>query len=60
MLKGWKTLAFGAAVAVAGVAQQADWAQLVPPQYIGGATALIGAVVVFLRMITTGPVGTKQ
>lgn len=57
MPKGWRTLAFMSATAVIGVLQQADWIHLVPPQYAGLALAAIGAMGMFLRVITTTPVG---
>lgn len=58
--QGWRSLGIMAAVAVVGILQQADWVHLVPPQYAGLALAVVGAAGMFLRVITTTPVGVKS
>lgn len=58
--KGWRTIGFMVAVAVVGVLQQADWMQLVPPQYAGLALAVVGAAGMFLRMVTTTAPGSSS
>ena len=59
MLAGWRTLLVGVAVAVAGVLQTFNWATVVPQNqtWSGVAMLLIGGVIVFLRYITTTPIG---
>lgn len=59
-MKGWRTLAIMGAIALVGILQQADWATLVPPQYVGLALAIVGGLGAALRIITTTPVGEKQ
>lgn len=58
--KGWKTVLFGAALAVVGILQQSGVESLVPDQYRGLVVAAIGAAVMILRTITTTPVGTSE
>lgn len=53
MGKGYKTLVFGALLAVAGFFQAVDWVQFVPEGYVGIAMAVVGAAVVWLRSVTT-------
>jgi hypothetical protein len=66
-LKGWRTIIFGGAVALAGAAldilnalQLVDIAPLLPPEHAVKIIALIGVVTVVLRMVTTGRVGHKD
>lgn len=59
-VKGWKTLGIMGLFTALGLLQQADWAQLVPPQYVGLAVATVGAAGMILRAITTTPVGAKS
>lgn len=59
IMKGWRTLAFNAAVAVVGVLSMTNWADLVPPQYAGALVAAIGFINMLLRSKTTAPVGVK-
>ena len=57
-LKGFKTVAFGAAVAVLGVLETldiTDFAQLIPDQYEPLLVSVIGTVVVILRFVTNTP-----
>lgn len=66
-LKGWKTVAFGAAVAGTGIAadildalQAVDLAPLLPPAHAVKVIAVIGIVTIVLRLATTGRVGQKD
>ena len=53
-----KTMWLGAALVIAGAVQSLDWAKLIPsdPRLVGLITAVLGAVVMVLRYITTTPV----
>mgnify|MGYP005870609021 FL=1 len=55
MLKGWKTLAFNAALAVLGVLQAADWVDLLGSERAGIAITVIGIVGAILRFMTDTP-----
>ena len=59
MLAGYRTLVVGIAVAVAGVLQTFNWATVVPQDqtWSGVAMLLIGGAIVFLRYVTTTPIG---
>ena len=57
MLTGWKTLIFSAAVALLGVAQAADWTNLLGASKAGYIVAGIGAIGAVLRLFTSTPVG---
>lgn len=66
-LKGWKTIAFGALVAGAGITadildalQAVDLAPLLPPAHAVKIIAIIGVVTIMLRFATTGRVGQKD
>lgn len=59
MLQGWRTIMFGAALAVAGFLQTVDWATVIPTGWAGPVVGIIGIAVVVLRSFTTTPVGTK-
>jgi hypothetical protein len=66
-LKGWRTVIFGGAVTLAGVAldildamQVVDITPLLPPEHALKIIALIGIVTLVLRLVTTGRVGTKD
>lgn len=60
MFKGWRTLAFGLALAVAPAALQylggVDWASYIGPN---AAFFVAGIVTLLLRAVTTTPIGTK-
>jgi len=65
-LKGWKTVIFGQVVAVLGGAlllleqlQPLDLHPVLPAKYADGIIAGIGVAIVVLRVVTTGPVGSK-
>jgi lysozyme family protein len=66
-LKGWRTVAFGALVAGAGLAadlldalQAIDLAPLLPPSHAVKIIAVIGVVTILLRLVTTGRVGRRE
>ncbi len=62
MFKGWRTLAANGLVIFAGVLaylQTAGLASVLPPKYAWVPIAL-GALNMALRLITTGPVGSKN
>jgi lysozyme family protein len=66
-LKGWKTVAFGSAVAGIGVAadildalQTIDLGALLPPAHAVKIIAIIGILTILLRLATTGRVGQKD
>ena len=60
-MKGFKTLFFGALVAVFGVLETFDWTNVFSdPQIAGIATTVTGAVIVILRMLTNTPVGKPE
>lgn len=57
-LKGFKTVLFGAAVAILGVLETlnvTDFAQFIPDQYEPLLVSIIGTVVVILRFVTNTP-----
>lgn len=55
MLKGWKTLAFNAGLAVFGVLQTADWVDLLGSERAGIAVTAIGVIGAILRFMTDTP-----
>ena len=61
-MKGWKTLLFALAVAVAGVLQTFNWATVVPQDqtWSGLVMLAIGAGIAALRFATTTPVGKSN
>lgn len=70
-LKGFRTQIFGSVVAVVGgvvplaadllgYLQAQDLAQIMPPKYAPLVMLVIGLIVIVLRWMTTGPVGTKE
>lgn len=62
MLKGWRTLAANGLIVLAGVLAYLDTAglgALLPPRYAWLPVA-VGALNVALRLVTTGPVGSRR
>ena len=59
-MKGWRTLLFGAAVALVGVIEAFDWASVIPDKAEGFVLPLIGVAIMYLRKITTTPLGQKD
>ncbi|MCB1487023.1 MAG: hypothetical protein KDJ88_06135 [Bauldia sp.] len=58
-LKGWKTMGFSVAIAVAGALQSTDWTTIVAPSQVGPTLLAIGVIVAVLRAVTNTPVGKK-
>jgi len=59
-MKGWRTLALGAAMALFGFLQGFDWVTITQdPETLSLITGGIGLAVIVLRYFSTGPVGTK-
>jgi hypothetical protein len=56
-MKGWKTVFFNAILALIGVLEAADWADIVPEGWTGAALIVVGVVGTWLRKITTTPLG---
>lgn len=59
-MKGYRTLAFNAAVALIGLAETIDWTQLVGAGGAGWALTAIAIANMALRGLTTGPVGRSS
>lgn len=59
MGKGFRTIFVGAATALIGLLEAFDITSVIPDKYDELALAVVGAVMVGLRLITTGPVGNK-
>lgn len=59
-MKGYKTVAFGALLAVLGFLQGFDLATIVPEQWIGVVLAVIGGLTMLLRKMTTTPLGKSS
>lgn len=60
MLKGYKTIIFGAVIAALGSIQAADLAVIITdPETAGKVMAGIGIVVMVLRKLTDTPLGKK-
>ena len=60
MIKGFKTILTGVAVALIGALEALDITAIVPDKYDELALAVVGAVMVALRLVTTTPVGKKD
>lgn len=58
-MNGWKTIIVGALVAAVGALQGMDFTQVLPndPQTQGWIVTGLGAVMLVLRFLTSGPVG---
>ena len=59
-MKGWKTLVFGALVTILGGFTAADFVPWLGEQWAGVAVAVVGVVIMAMRVVTTGPVGTSK
>jgi hypothetical protein len=60
-MKGWRTLAFNAAVALAGVVVAFNWGDALPAKYsILVTTVAVPMINGWLRTITTTPVGQSS
>ena len=58
-MKGWRTIAFNSAAAVWAVVQATDVATIVPPAYVPWVALGVATVNMWLRTVTTTPVGVK-
>lgn len=59
-MKGWRTLGFNAVVALLGVAQVANWTDILGSSSAAGwVLTAVGVIGMVLRSVTTTPVGTK-
>ncbi len=56
-MNGFKTLAVAVALMLMGLLEQINVVDIIPPNYQGLATLIIGVVMAGLRFVTTGPVG---
>lgn len=59
-MKGYRTLAFNAAVALVGFAQSLDWVSILGSERAGVALAAIALANMLLRAATDGPVGPSS
>ena len=59
-MKGYRTLAFNAAVAAIGLAETVDWVSLLGSARAGWALAAISIGNILLRAATNGPVGQSR
>lgn len=59
-MKGYRTLAFNAAIAAVGFAQSLDWVSLLGSERAGVALALVSVANMLLRAATDGPVGSTR
>ena len=66
MLKGWKTIVINAALGIPSTAlwlyqefSTVDFTPLIPAKYLPASVAAMSILGVVLRIITTGPVGSK-
>lgn len=59
-MKGYKTIVFGALLAVLGFLQGFDWVTVVPEQWTGVVLAVIGGMTMLLRKMTTTPLGQSE
>ena len=59
MLKGWKTIIFGALIAGLGTIQATDLVQVIPQGWEDVAMAVIGAIILVLRGATDTPAGNS-
>jgi hypothetical protein len=58
-LKGYKTVVFNSATAVAALAQYTDLVQVVAPEYVPLALLVVGVANLVLRYLTTTPIGVS-
>jgi hypothetical protein len=56
--RNWRTLIFGALLVLLGGIQQADLATILPEAWLGYGMAVVGAIVMVLRSLTSGPAGS--
>ena len=56
-MKGFRTLIFNAVIALVGVIEVFDWAEVVPNAWMPLVLILVSASGVYLRKITDSPIG---
>lgn len=56
-MKGYRTLIIGAIIAILGIAEGLDWVNLVPQEWADFIIGGIGLAMMYLRKITTTPIG---
>ena len=56
-MRGYRTLIIGALVAILGIAEGFDWINIVPAAWAEFILGAIGVIMIYLRKITTTPVG---
>lgn len=59
-MKGYRTLAFNAAIAAIGFAQSLDWVSLLGSERAGWALAAVSIANIALRAVTDGPLGAAS
>lgn len=59
-MKGFKTILAGAAVGLLGILEGLDITAIIPDKYDELALAVVGALMVFLRLVTSTPVGKSD
>lgn len=58
--KGWRTMALSFLLAIIGVLEAADWAQIVAPHHVGPVMLVVGFIIAVLRVVTDTPVGCRR
>jgi hypothetical protein len=58
--KGWRTIIISMAIGALGVAQQANWVDVIPAEWVGVVVAAIGALMMILRSMTSTPIGKPE
>jgi hypothetical protein len=59
-MKGFKTILAGGAVVALGLLEQFDITSIVPDKFDELAVAVVGALMIYLRMITSTKVGKSD
>jgi len=59
-MKGYRTTIVGVLVALLGAAEQFNWIDVVPTEWANLIIAAIGVIMIYLRKITTTPVGESE
>lgn len=59
-MKGWKTILFAVIVSVIGTLEAFDWASIIPDSIEAFVLPVVGVVFMWLRSITTTPVGKSE
>lgn len=58
-MKGWRTLAFNILTGIVPILSLTEWVDILPPDYVPYWMLGVAIANVWLRMITTTPVGRK-